>query len=121
MTWREFWTQYADTVGVALVFALFGSGFALWASSNKKPITRGQALVVVAAGLLVASIATALVHGYLGWNIFLAPCVGFLCGLLALPIIWTVIRGGRRVEMRADDLADHGLERLGVPKNKGAE
>ena len=52
------------------------------------------------------------VIGFLGWSIFIAPFVGFVCGLVALPIIRTVIKSGNRVEMRADDLTDKGIDLL---------
>lgn len=113
MTWREFLANYADTLGITALFAFFGSGFLLWAGVDAvTPISKGRALIVLAAGQFVSGIATAFVHGYLGWSIFAAPAVGSVCGLVALPIIMAVAKGGRRVEMRADDLADKGIDLL---------
>lgn len=120
MSWREFLHHYADTLGVAAFFALLGSGFLLFVGSERVPLSRGRAITVLAAGQFVSGIATALVHGYLGWSIFVAPAVGSVCGLVALPIILAVARGGRRVEMRADDIADAGLDKLGVKKGPDA-
>lgn len=113
MTWREFLNQYADTMGVTAVFALLGASFLLWTEADRKaPLSRGRALTVLSAALLVSGIATAFVHGYLGWTIFVAPLVGAVSGLVALPLILAVAKGGRRVEMRADDIADKGIDLL---------
>lgn len=120
MSWREFLHHYADTLGVAAFFALLGAGFLLFVGADKVPLSRGRAISVLAAGQFVSGIATALVHGYLGWSIFLAPAVGSVCGLVALPIIMAVAKGGRRVEMRADDIADSALDKVGVKKDSGA-
>jgi len=116
MSWRDFFDQYAETLGIALVFGFGGSGFVLWLGANRQPITPGQALSAISAALLVTAIATAFVHGYLGWNIFLAPFVGFVCGLVALPIIRAVIKGGQRVETRADDITDGAIDRVAGKK-----
>lgn len=116
MTWRDFLNQYADTMGVTALFALLGSGFLLFIGGDRTPLSRGRAVIVLAAGQFVSGIATAVVHGYLGWSIFVAPAVGAVCGLVALPIILAVAKGGRRVEMRADDIADMGLDKIGVKK-----
>ncbi len=112
MSWREFLNHYADTLGVTAAFALLGSGFLLWVGADKVPLSRGKALIVLAAGQFVSGIATAFVHGYLGWSIFVAPAVGSVCGLVALPIIMAVAKGGKRVEMRADDIADKAIDKV---------
>lgn len=113
MSWRDFLNQYADTMGVTAVFALMGASFLLWTEAGTKaPLSRGRALTVLSAALLVAGVATAFVHGFLGWTIFVAPLVGVVSGLVALPLILTVAKGGRRVEMRADDIADKGIDLL---------
>lgn len=121
MTWREFIHTYADTLGVTALFALLGSGFLLFVGADRTPLSRGRAVTVLAAGQFVSGIATAFVHGYLGWSIFVAPAVGSVCGLVALPLILAVAKGGRRVEMRADDIADSGLDKLGVKKGPANE
>lgn len=115
MTWREFLNQYAETLGVALAFAFMGSALLLKVDNKPSP-TPAQALTVILAGLLVASCATAFVHGYLGWNIFVAPFVGLVCGAVALPIFRTLIKASKRVEDRADDVADSALDRAGIKK-----
>ncbi len=110
MSWRDFLSHYADTLGVTAMFAMLGSGFLLWIGSD--PISKGKALAVLAAGQFVSGIATAFVHGYLGWSIFVAPAVGATCGLVALPIILAVAKGGKRVEARADDIADKAIDKV---------
>jgi len=120
VTWREFVVHYADTLGVTAVFALLGSGLLLFIGADKTPLSRGRAVTVLAAGQFVSAIATAFVHGYLGWSIFVAPAIGAVAGLVALPVILAVAKGGRRVEMRADDIADTALEKLSVKKGSGA-
>jgi uncharacterized membrane protein len=112
VTWREFLNIYADTLAVALGFATVGAGFVLWINGRVQPITQGQALLVIAAALLVACIATAILHGYLGLSIFLAPLVGTVCGLVALPLIRAIIKAGTRVEARADDIADKAIDKV---------
>lgn len=112
MSWLEFWNRYADTFGVTAVFSALGSGFLLWRSAEKKPLTRGRVLMVVLGGLLVSAITTAMAHGYLGLSIFLAPLLGTICGLTALPLMSAVMKGGDRVEERAPDIADKGIDLL---------
>lgn len=110
--WREFINLYADTLGVALGFAVGGAGMALWVRGRTEQITRNQALATIAAAMLVACITTAIAHGVLGWSIFLSPLLGFVAGLIALPIIRAVIKGGERVEDRADDIVDKGIDKV---------
>ena len=120
MGWREFFSQFGETLGISATFAFAGSALLLWIDGNRKPATQatmGQAMAVIVAGLLVASCATSFVHGYLMWNIFVAPLVGFVCGLVAMPIVRAVVKGGRRVEARADDITDAGIEKLGGKKD----
>jgi hypothetical protein len=112
MSWRDFLSVYSETLGVALGFSVAGAGFTLWLGDKRFPITKGQAVGTLFAAMMVACIATAFVHGYMGWSIFLSPFVGFVCGLIALPIIRTIIKGGQRVETRADDIADKGINML---------
>ena len=115
-SWRDFWGQYQETLGVTLAFAFMGAALLLKVDTKSPPPTPAQALMVIFAGLLVASCATAFVHGYLGWNIFIAPFVGLVCGAIALPFFRTLIKASKRVEDRADDVADSALNRAGVKK-----
>jgi len=110
MGWREFLSNYAETLGVSALFAALSSGMLLWIGSE--PLTKGRALLIVAAGQFVASIATAFVHGYLQWSIFIAPAVGATAGLVALPAIFTVVKAGRRIEGHADELADKAIDKV---------
>ena len=114
MGWREFWDHYWQTLGVTAAFAFGGSGFLLWASSQT--VSPGRALLVIAAGQGVQAAATAFFMGYLGWNIFLAPVVGLVCGLVALPLILAVVKVGQRIEDRAGDIADQQIDRFGRKK-----
>ena len=109
-SWRDFVATYAETLGVSAMFALLSSGMLLWIGSE--PISKGRALLIVAAGQFVTGIATAFVHGYLQWSIFVAPAVGATCGLVALPVIWTVVKAGRRVEGHADEIADKAIDKV---------
>ena len=108
--WHEFFDKYLETLGVSALFAALSSGMLLWIGSE--PITKGRALLIVAAGQFVAAIATAFVHGYLNWSIFVAPAVGATCGLVALPAIWTVVRAGQRVEGHAEEIADKAIDKV---------
>lgn len=110
-SWAQWWAANVETLGVALTFAFGGSGFLLWAV-DKGPFSTGRVLSVIAAGQFVTGIATAFVHGYLGWSIFVAPAVGSVCGLVALPMIFAIAKGGKRVETRADDIADKGINMI---------
>lgn len=110
MGWHDFLSKYAETLGVSALFAALSSGMLLWIGSE--PITKGRALLIVAAGQFVASIATAFVHGYLQWSIFVAPAVGATCGLVAMPAIWTIVKAGRRVEGHADEIADKAIDKV---------
>ena len=110
MGWKDFLANYAETLGVSALFAMLSSGMLLWIGSE--PISKGRALMIVAAGQLVTGAATAFVHGYLQWSIFVAPAVGATCGLVALPVIWSVVKAGRRVEGHADDIADRAIDKV---------
>jgi hypothetical protein len=110
MGWHEFLAKYAETLGVSALFAALSSGMLLWIGSE--PITKGRALLIVAAGQFVASIATAFVHGYLNWNIFVAPAVGATCGLVALPAIISVVKAGKTVEGHAGDIAEKAIDKV---------
>ena len=113
-TWTQVWHDLSDTLGVTAAFAGLGSGMALWIN-NKRPAidtSPGQALTVIAAGQLVAASAAIFVHGYLGWPVVVAPAFGAVCGVLGIVIIRTLVKGGQRVEDRADDLADKAVNML---------
>lgn len=110
MGWHEFVTKYADTLGITALFAALSSGMLLWIGNE--PITKGRALMIVAAGQLVASVATAVAHGYLQWSIFVAPAVGATCGLVAMPMIWSVVKAGKQVENHAGEIADKAIDKV---------
>jgi hypothetical protein len=113
MGWKEFFLKFSDTAGITLLFAALGSGFALWAQSNRappKPITSGAALMVVAAGQIVGAVATAFCYGYLGWSLFTAPAVGAFCGLAGIAILMTGLKVGYRIEERGGDIADKAID-----------
>lgn len=114
-TWAQVWRDLSDTLGVTAAFAGLGSGMALWINNKRQTTpdaTPGQALVVIAAGQLVASSAAIFVHGYLEWPVVVAPAFGAVCGVLGIVIIRTLVKGGQRVEDRADDLADKAVSML---------
>lgn len=113
-TWTQVWHDLSDTLGVTAAFAGLGSGMALWINA-KKPTTEttaSQALIVIASGQLVAGSAAIFVHGYLEWPVVVAPAFGAVCGVLGIVIIRTLVKGGQRVEDRADDLADKAVSLL---------
>lgn len=107
--WQDFWRDYAETLGVTLAFATASSGFALWNHPN--PTVR-QGLSVIVAGVVVTAVATVVLHGYLAWSPLLAPLVGAVSGLVAMPVMFAVMRGGKRIEDRADDLTDAAIKRV---------
>ena len=81
----------------------------LWTGDN---IAVKRGLLVILSGQVVNAATTVLIHGYLGWSSFVAPVVGLACGIAAMPILNTVMKGSRRVETRADDLTDAGIKRV---------
>jgi hypothetical protein len=109
MQWSEFWRSYQETLAIAAAFAFGGSGFVLWTVDNP---SAKRGLLVIISGQFVNAATTILVHGYLGWSIFVAPLVGLVCGIVAMPILNTVMKSGRRVEVRADDVADVVIKRV---------
>ena len=114
-TWTQVWHDLSDTLGVTAAFAGLGSGMALWINNKRQTTpdaTPGQALTVIAAGQLVAASAAIFVHGYLEWPVVVAPAFGAVCGVLGIVIIRTLVKGGQRVEDRADDLADKAVSLL---------
>jgi hypothetical protein len=109
MQWSEFWKSYQETLAVAAAFAFGGSGFVLW-SVDSASVRHG--LLVIIAGQVVNAATIALLHGYLGWSIFVAPFAGIVCGIGATPLLSAVMKGIRRVEVRADDITDAGIKRV---------
>lgn len=96
--WSAWWNATAETLGITLAFAFGGAGFALWMAKDTS-IVRG--FVVILAGLMVASAATVIVHGYFGASPFLAPVVGVVCGLVAMPLLSAIAQIGQQ---RAADI-----------------
>lgn len=103
-TWPQFIERYAHTLGITLAFAFGGAGLLLWSSREK--YTTSRALLVIAAGQCLGAGATAFVHGYLSWSIFVAPVVGVVCGLVALPILLGIAKVGDRIGQRFPDIGD---------------
>lgn len=109
--WASWFRLNLQTLGVSLGFAFAGSSMLLWITSDKTPLTASRAVLVIVAGQLVGTIATAGAFGYMQWNIFLAPIIGLVCGIVALPLIRAIAKSGQRVEDRADDLTDGFADR----------
>ena len=106
---------YADSLGVAELFSLFAGGLLLGWGAPSLPegkMSNGRAFVVLASGMFVAAIATAATIGYLGWSFLLAPLVGGVAGLVAVPVILAVARSGKRIQDRSDDIADKVIDRV---------
>ena len=107
--WADFWHDFGETLGVALAFSVATSSFALWSTAN--PTVR-QGMSVIASGVLVSAAATAALNGYLGWHQLLAPAIGAVSGLVAMPLLFAIMRGSKRIEDRADDLTDAAIKRV---------
>ena len=107
--WSDFWRSYAETLAIAAAFAFGGSGFVLWTIDNS---TAKRGFLVIISGQFVNAATTVFVHGYFGWSVFIAPVIGLACGIVAMPILNTIMKGSRRVETRADDLTDAGIKRV---------
>lgn len=112
-SWREFWENEADTLGITLFFSALGSAFMLWATDRSNPITKARAISVLVAGQLAGNIASAFVFGYLEWSIFLAPLIGTVAGLVGIFGLLTIIKAGKRVEDRSDDVGDIVIKKMG--------
>jgi len=106
--WTDFVRDYAETLGVAIVFGVGTSGFILW---NTKDPTVKQGLSVIFAGIVVTAAATAALNGYLGWHQLLAPVIGAVSGLVAMPLMFAIMKSGKRVEEKADDITDAAIRR----------
>lgn len=116
-TWPQFIERYAQTLGITLAFAFSGAGLFLWSSREKYTTSRG--FLVIAAGQCLGAGATAFVHGYLGWSIFVAPAVGVVCGLVALPMMIGVVRIGERIGRRLPDIGEKLIDKYVPGKKEG--
>ena len=112
--WTQFWERYVETLGVTLAFAFGGAGLLLW--SSRETYTASRALLVVVAGQCLGAGATAFVHGYLGWNIFVAPLVGVTCGLVALPVLLGVAKMGERLGKRVPGIGEKIMDKYVAPE-----
>lgn len=108
--WAAWWQENAATLGITLAFAGFGSGIALRAGSPN--LTNFTAVAVIGSGQLVSAAVAVAAHGVFGISPFYAPLIGLVCGLLGIFTVRTVLRGGGRVEQRADDIADKGINMI---------
>lgn len=106
-TWAEFWAKTADTIGIGAAFSFIGAAYLLWVSPNEHSVSRG--FTVILAAQILNGVTTAFVHGYLGWSIFIAPVVGLVCGLVAVPVLMAVIKTSNE---RAADVIAAALKRL---------
>lgn len=79
-----------ETIGVAAAFCFAGAGFLLWVTNETHTPKRGFT-VIVGGQILNAAIIT-FTHGYLSLSIFVAPVIGLLSGLAAVPILMSVIK-----------------------------
>lgn len=116
MEWDAFITKNIPTIGVTMVFAAIGSGVMLWVRSTKEPVTMSRAAFAFASGQFAALIITPIAFGVMLWSKFFAPLIGALCGLVGVFFIRGTVKGGERIEGRADDIADAGIDIL---KKKG--
>jgi predicted membrane protein len=107
----KWWVSHLEELGLSLAFAFGGAGMVLWTGGGA--VDRRKAAMVVVGALFVDAAAVSITQGVLGWSSFYAVPVGLLCGLVGLPVLMTAIRAGRRVENRADDIADKGIDMIG--------
>lgn len=105
--WLDFWNKMGETLGIAAAFAFVGAGFLLWSSTEAYSAKRG--LTVIIGGQILNAATTAFIHGYLGWNIFIAPIIGLACGLIAVPILNAVIKLGQE---KAGEWVEAGVRKL---------
>lgn len=102
--------RHREELGLSLAFAFLSAIMVLMAGGDA--VTRRKAFLVLFAALLVDAAATSLALGVMNWPMFVAIPVGAVSGLVGLPVMMTVIRAGKRVEDRADDLTDKGIDML---------
>lgn len=113
MTWGQFLNSNSSTIGVVAFFAVMASGFLLWSDSiNPKtaPLTVQRIVMVVVAGQIVGVISAVSIFGYFAYSKFFAPAVGAVAGLIGLPVLRATTKIGVRVEERAPDIADKGID-----------
>ncbi len=105
--WLDFWNKTGETLGIAAAFCFGGAAFLLWVSADKYSPQRG--LTVIIGGQILNAATVAFVHGYLGWSLYIAPVVGLVCGLVAVPVLMAIIM---LAQDRAGDWLAAVLKRL---------
>lgn len=109
--------RHREELGLSLAFAFLSAVMVLMGGGDQ--ITRRKAFLVLLAAMLVSTSASCVFLGVLGWPMFAAIPLGVLCGLVGLPVTMAAIRAGKRVEDRADDIADKGISL--IPGQKGGD
>lgn len=102
--------RHREELGLSLAFAFLSAIMVLMAGGDQ--VTRRKAFLVIFAALLVDAAATSLAMGVMAWPMFVAIPVGAVSGLVGLPLMMALIRAGKRVETRADDIADKGINMI---------
>lgn len=87
--WLDFWNKTGETLGIAAAFCFAGAAFLLWISKESYSPKSGFAVII--GGQILNGATTAFTHGYLGVSIFVAPIVGLICGLVAVPVLNAII------------------------------
>lgn len=109
--------RHREELGLSLAFSLLSAVMVLMAGGDQ--VTKRKAFLVISAAFLVDAAATSFAMGAMNWPMFVAIPVGAVSGLVGLPVMMTVIRAGKRVEARADDIADKGINM--IPGAKGGD
>ena len=109
------WQRHIEELGLSLGMAFGGAGLTVWLGGDA--VDRRKALKIIFAALFVDAATVSITQGYLGWSPFLAVPVGLVAGIVGLPVVMIAIRGSRRAENRAEDIADKGIDLL--PGRKG--
>ena len=112
MSATEWISKSAETLGITLAFAFFGSSMLLWISADKQPLSVNRASMIIMAGQMVGSATGVFAFGYFGWPWFVSPAVGFVAGIAAIPVIRAIMKIAQRGEDRSGDLADGALDRV---------
>jgi hypothetical protein len=105
--WLDFWNKFAETLGVAAGMTFLGSAFLLFVTPEQHSFRRG--FTVIVGGQLLNAVATAFVHGYLGWSFYAAPAIGLACGLIGSFILLAVIKVGQE---RAIEIVSAGVNKV---------